>query len=562
MSAPDILTSNTKPLPIINLESLLDLSGKLNESNDEHFILNSSILSLIGKLKFLSACVLENREDALTPTIFKGKKPDFAELQLGQKQDFCSIESLAERAGFAYSFPVQYDKELFAVICLGSRFISEPLNYEELRYAELLSQITANAIQNSRSYKKLALERTKTERRNQLLTTIFEVTRDFSNLLSREQILKLLSYHLMGQLMVSKFAILIEREPNVFETLINRFEDAQVGNSISIKNLHLLASLLPSHESPKELIAAFPSTEVVSPMIVQGKTKGVLIVGKSMSGFAFDEMNLHFISAIGNTAMASIENERLFQEEIKKKAIESELLFALEIQKNLLPKSVPEMNGYSLLGKSSPSKLVGGDYFDYFKLPDGRLLLAIADVSGKGMPASLIMANFQAALRVLAPLGLDPIELMGKLNDLVYHNTSSDKFITFFLGILDMAASTLQYINAGHNPPFIVKSTGSEMLKLSKGGLILGCLEHSDDYEIGEVEIESGDLLCMYTDGITETTDDRGEEFGEERLYSLVRQSVALSPELIIEKIISSVNLYAHNNLQQDDLSLVILRKE
>lgn len=563
MDTPDLLSNPAKSLSIINLESLLDLSGKLNESDDELFILNSSVLSLMGKLKFVRTCVLINNNGNLEPIICKGKKPEFGELTLkNEETDLHSFEILIKLAGFKHIFPVRYDKELMAIICLGNRLIPEELNYEELRYAELLSQITANAIQNSHSHKKVLLEKIKTERRNQLLTTIFEITRDFSNLLSREQILKMLSYHLMGQLMVNKFAVLIEKELNSFEILINRFDDANINSSISIKNTNFFTSLASSNEVPEELTLAFPGAEVISPMIVQGKTKGILIVGKSMAGTSFDDMNMHFISAMGNNAMASIENERLFQEEIKKKAIESELLFALEIQKNLLPKSVPNIEGFELFGKSIPSRHVGGDYFDYFLLPNNKLLVAIADVSGKGMPASLIMANFQAALRVLSTLDLHPIELIEKLNELVYNNTSADKFITFFFGILDIESSKFSYINAGHNPPFVVKSQNHEIVKLCTGGLILGCLERYDNYELGEITLESGDLLCMYTDGITETQNDCNEEYGEEKLYDLVSQSNKLPIDLIIEKTISSVTQFSHNNIQQDDLTIVVLGKK
>ncbi len=549
---------------IINLDSLLNLSANLNELTDELKIYNSALLSLMGKLRFARGYVLVNDNNTLRTILFKGADPGKTPFPIGDYDEFIDYISSLNKTSHETVFVVSFNKKIFALICLNNRLglkgkIAEPLSSEELRYAELLTQITANALQNARSHNGLLAEKLKTDQRNQLLTTLFEVTRDFSTLLSREQIIKMLSLHLMGQLMVNRFAVLIDVNNQYFEPLINRFEDGKLNGKLFLKDKDIFTSLAQNDDIPEEIRFIFPEATIVSPMIVQGKTKGLLLIGKSMGYVQFDDLKLHFISALGNTAMASLENERLFQEELIKISIENELMFALEIQKNLLPKEMPNLPGFDIAGKSLPSRHVGGDYFDFIALSETKILVAIADVSGKGMPASLIMANVQAALRVLAPMNLLLPELVFKLNNLIYSNTSSDKFITFFIGVLDTETARFNYINAGHNPPVLFNSETRSMSQLTDGGLILGVLEDNDEYLEGVVDIATGDVLLLYTDGITESMSDTHEEYGTERLEACLLRNLRLPAENIIESIIDEVTDFSTNNQQYDDLTLIVV---
>ena len=174
-----------------------------------------------------------------------------------------------------------------------------------------------------------------------------------------------------------------------------------------------------------------------------------------------------------------------------------------------------------LAGKSIPSRAVGGDYFDFVKLNQYETLIIIADVSGKGLPAALLMANVQAAIRVLAPLKLTLKEIINQINSLVFQNTSPDKFITFFAGILNNQKNTFTYINAGHNPPIHI-SKDKDVTMLTEGGLILGFLSDNFEYFVGEVSLNRGDMICMFTDGVTEAQDIHTNEYSEERLLEFV----------------------------------------
>jgi sigma-B regulation protein RsbU (phosphoserine phosphatase) len=326
-----------------------------------------------------------------------------------------------------------------------------------------------------------------------------------------------------------------------------------------LHNISLLENCELSSLS-KELLESI-GVRVVSPMVIQGTPKGILLVGKKMGGEDFSEENLLFIDALSSTAISSIENERLFQEELEKKRLERELELALEIQKNLLPKTTPHIAGYDTSGISIPSLLVGGDYFDYIALPGDRTLVAIADVSGKGMPAALLMANVQAALRVLAPLDLPLTVLVDKINSIVYQNTSADKFVTFFCGVLTHSTGNFDYVNAGHNPPLHV-TRDLEVNKLTEGGIILGIADAKFPYSMGNITMQKGETIVFYTDGITESINTQNKEFGEDALQFEIMNNLDLSALDLKQSILNAVSKHSEGMNQFDDLTLVVLKSD
>lgn len=295
-------------------------------------------------------------------------------------------------------------------------------------------------------------------------------------------------------------------------------------------------------------------------MYVQGAVRGILLIGKRMNGENFTNENLQFIEALGNTAIAALENERLFQEELDKKQLEREMELALEIQKNLLPDDIPPIPGFDVAGKSIPARLVGGDYFDVIKLSENRYLFAIADVSGKGMPAALLMANVQAALRSLAPLDLPLKQLIERVNQIVYQNTSADKFVTFFGGILDCTSKEFHYINAGHNPPMLFRAASGAIEMLTEGGIILGITDAPFEYLSGNASFGKKDVLALFTDGITEAMNKNRKEFGEDRLKFEVSNCIESKSNDIISNIINAVTEHAGEAVQSDDITLLIIK--
>jgi phosphoserine phosphatase RsbU/P len=235
---------------------------------------------------------------------------------------------------------------------------------------------------------------------------------------------------------------------------------------------------------------------------------------------------------------------------------EREFADAKAIQEKLLPQGIRQMRGYEIAGTWQSAGVVGGDYFDILPLGNETLAFCIADVAGKGMPAALLMSNLQAAVRGLASLTVAPELLCNRLNSLIYRNTASDRFISFFYAQLDGPTHRLTYVNAGHNPPFVVHTDGSHE-RLREGGAVLGVFA-SRNYELGSVQLSPGDRVILYTDGVTEASDSAGAEFGEARLLRLLQDNRLLSPEKLQAKTLAVVAEF-NGGQWQDDATLLVL---
>ena len=332
---------------IINLSSLLDLSARLYESNDTNFILNSTLLSLMGKLKILKACVfIQNDIGVYSQEITKGNLhiDMLPAIELSGLLEI-SIDSLQYSLlydkGVRYLVPLNIKGELYSLIVLGTSFTEHKLSEEEIEYINLVSNIAANAIQNARMVKSFKLQKDKVERHNQLLTTLFEIGRDFSSFFSRDQIIRTLTFNLMGQLAVSRFAVYWIDEHDEFHQIANRLGKRLEQDflsqlccsseiAIKIEDCNLNAEQLQEINSLDIKIAA--------PMKVQGNHKGLLLIGRKMSGGEFSDHDILFIEALGNTAIAALENERLFHEELEKKRLESELALLWKYKKTFCQK--------------------------------------------------------------------------------------------------------------------------------------------------------------------------------------------------------------------------------
>ncbi|HEX9614679.1 MAG TPA: PP2C family protein-serine/threonine phosphatase, partial [Bacteroidota bacterium] len=280
---------------------------------------------------------------------------------------------------------------------------------------------------------------------------------------------------------------------------------------------------------------------------------------EKLRGERYSQGDLEFLYSLANLAIISIENARLFQETLEKQRMEDELKIAREIQQGLLPQKLPEIPGIDIAAANVSSKQVGGDYYDVLQRAENEYVIAIGDVSGKGTPAALLMASVQAALRALIPLHNDLPEATARINELTCDNTGGDKFITFFLGIVDVALNTLRYVNAGHNPPLLIRKDGS-LLRLTEGGLILGIMKTTEPYQEGLVELESGDLLFLFTDGVSEAMNVSGVDFTDERLEALVKSVADKSASEVLQKVRAEVEEFSRGTQQSDDITMLVLK--
>lgn len=273
----------------------------------------------------------------------------------------------------------------------------------------------------------------------------------------------------------------------------------------------------------------------------------------------FQKDDLKLLTLLANLAAVKIENVRLFVEEQRRKQIQRELETAAQIQRRLLPTAAPPFDGYEITGHSLPCREVGGDYYDFLPRAGGKLAVAIGDVSGKGMGAALLMATLQASFRAHASLDLPVPAIVERLNRAVVASSMSNNFISFFLGELEGQTGLLVYTNAGHNPPILLRA-GGEVERLRAGGMILGILPDAA-FVAEEVRLGRGDVLVTFSDGITESQNEAGGEFGEERLIETIRKHRAESAELIRERIHETVDAFVGEAPQHDDVTLTVLKR-
>ncbi|MCI0448383.1 MAG: SpoIIE family protein phosphatase [Chlorobi bacterium] len=297
---------------------------------------------------------------------------------------------------------------------------------------------------------------------------------------------------------------------------------------------------------------------VTIPMISQGELVGVLNLGKKLNDEDFTAEDLDILSQASNQAALALQNLKLQSAYIEKKRMDKELEMARNIQRRLMPQEIPVVRGLEIYGESRPCKEVAGDYYDIINTEDGYTIMVIADVSGKGAGAAMIMANLQASIRVGIEISEDFTDFIYRINNHIYRSTSPSEFITFFMGIWEPKSKTLHYINAGHNPAILINRENN-IKALSATGLILGILP-DQKYERASVMIEDGSLLAIFTDGLEEALNRRNELFSQERIIQCLMSSKHLGPREIIKSVNTRVIEFCEGNPLHDDLTMIVAK--
>jgi sigma-B regulation protein RsbU (phosphoserine phosphatase) len=274
----------------------------------------------------------------------------------------------------------------------------------------------------------------------------------------------------------------------------------------------------------------------------------------------FVEDDLRLLTLLANLAAVKIENARLYEEAIKATLAEREMALAVQVQKNFLPREDPAFAPYDISGSARACRHVGGDYYDYIPIDEDRLAIVVADVSGVGVSASLLMASLRGALHERFLASFDLSDLTSKLNDFVYSSSDSHCFISFFLGVLDRRAHAFAYVNAGHNPPVLVDAEG-RVRALGPTGFCLGMFP-AQAYEEQKVAIAPGEILGLYTDGIVESRKaGESEEYGDERLARKLREHGDRPAHEILDRVFEDVFGYSACTEAGDDMTLVVVKR-
>jgi serine phosphatase RsbU (regulator of sigma subunit) len=296
------------------------------------------------------------------------------------------------------------------------------------------------------------------------------------------------------------------------------------------------------------------------PLGVSEKVFGIIYADSPIAEGRFTEDHLKVLTTLASVAAIRVENARLVEARFQQERLERELQLAMEIQQRFQPTAPPVVPGYEFQGISFPCYEIGGDYYDFIEREDGRLVIALGDVSGKGTAAALLMSSLHAAIHAQTGSHDTLVETISAVNRYLADNIPSNRFVTLFYAELDPESGALSFLNAGHNPPLIVHAAGT-VEQLASGGLPLG-IKADADYREGRTTMQMGDVLVIYSDGVTEAASPSGEEFGPTRLYEVVSRNVDASAAGIRDRIESALTKFSQGTQAADDITLVIVKRQ
>jgi serine phosphatase RsbU (regulator of sigma subunit) len=360
--------------------------------------------------------------------------------------------------------------------------------------------------------------------------------------------------------------ILLTLEDGQLVPRANRGEGFRISSAVRSRVLETGASVLVCDTSADEALRERRSiveqnvrSLIAVPLQTGKEIIGIIYVDSPSILRPFTRDDLNLLTVMANVAAVRIEHTRLAEMERARQIMARDLDQAAEIQQGYLPSVAPKLPGLDLAGHNAPCRTVGGDYYDFFPYENGRVAMVLGDVSGKGMPASLLMMGLQARVQALAEEPSDIASVMTRLNRLTCANCPANRFITLFFCLLDGATGELVYCNAGHNPPVLMRADGKREL-LRGGGPVVGIIPEME-YSEYRNRMEPGDTLLIYSDGVTEAANPQNEEFETERLVETVRLSRHLSASQIVERIRMAVAAHAAGAPQSDDITIIAAKR-
>ena len=388
------------------------------------------------------------------------------------------------------------------------------------------------------------------------LNSLLEITQAINSNVPEDFLYKIYNFTLRSNLKIKKIALFVLDAQ--WECKVN------FGTKSSI-----LEAKLPDHFKSLKVVSSmndfeastFSEFDIVLPVTHKDATLALVFLGDHNHDGVYENDNLKFIQALSNIIIVAIENKKLARKQLEQEAFRKELEIASDVQQFLFPEKLPNTDFLNVEASYLPHDIIGGDYYDYIPINKDQFLLCVADVSGKGIPAALMMSNFQASLRTLLRQTPNLRDIVEALNYQVLENTKGEKFITFFACIYDISLKTLIYVNAGHNPPILCDKNGVIQF-LEEGSTVLGAMHPLPFLNEGFItDLDKFRLFC-YTDGLTETINEAGEEFGLERLMTYFNDPITRRKEMrkIHNDIIVSLDDFKGRNGYHDDITLISCR--
>lgn len=546
----------------LDFGALQETSRLLSHSLDRAFILNNLLLTAMSKALSGRAALVLREEAGWRVAACKGARgleegrilctdPDVQE---------ANMQGVLAEYRLGTLLPLVSGSSTLGWLALGNRMDGAPHDDEVLSFLRTLLAFTAPAVENSRTVETLRQTNWKLDTKVQQLQALFDLAQQLGQSTDQAHYARVLGLTLMGQMATRTFALWVQFPGQAgFGYCTHR---GLVGKMCD----HVPETFFAGLRSPARTDAHLelqPLREAglieVLPVFAENSVCGILAVGERRNGQPYSSADHNLLQAMAGLGVNALRNAFLREEQAEKQRLEQEMDLARGIQQRLLPQRIPTFAGADLAAVCTPARVVGGDYLDVHDLGDGKVLLIVADATGKGMPASLLMATVHASQLALRPLNLPVQELVAHLNRVVCLSTSSSTFVTLFAAVYDTRSGHFVYSNAGHNPALLLRKSG-EVEWLSDGGLLLGVMQGMP-YEASEGYLEPGDLVVFYTDGVTEAPRGDDEEFGEERLLQTVADVRDAPASEVLSTLVEAVKAFSGPNTPPaDDLTLIVLK--
>ncbi|MBD1395853.1 SpoIIE family protein phosphatase [Pontibacter sp. JH31] len=386
------------------------------------------------------------------------------------------------------------------------------------------------------------------------LSALLEITQAINDNLPEEALYKIYRFTLLAQLQINRLALFVHDEK----------WDCKVsfGTDLDAAKLNLPDAILELKEitriSKLSVDKKWRAFEIVIPILHNGKVLAFVMIGKIQPYYTNIEA-LNFVQTVSNIMLVAIENHRMARQRLAQESIRKEIEIAREVQSMLFPKSLPNDKDVAIHASYIPHSSIGGDYYDFIEIDKDQFLFCVADVSGKGVPASLLMSNFQAGLRTILRQTADLNTVVSELNHLIYRNAIAEKFITTFLAIFNRSTRELSYVNAGHNAPVLLYENNTHDL-LNDGCTMLGVFDVLPFMNVGKINVPENAVLLCYTDGLTEVFDVDESEFGIEGTIDFLQKNRFLSSKMLHLQLLNAINLYNEDASFGDDITLLSCR--
>ena len=586
---------------LFSISSLVELSESM--LSPEEFMQNSKAIlhQISGILLIPKSLILlvDNDHDSLSCFVSRGIECGNLKMEVSKKE----IEILAEpdipvklddpdnkfqlperiSQKILSEFPeaqlwinLKFKEELLGVLILGRKFMEKDITQQDIDLLKIISRSIALTFSNFKLIRtlngkisELTSRESELKKRKLELEILYSVGLEVTFLAeSLKDIAEKILENAVGLLDARAGALFLYDEENkriepVAVIDIDRRELEKIDEEFPVIRYALFEKRSSIRSNKTDDDDPFPDSEIISiPIIYKNEVKGVFIlIDKEARGTSenFTDDDKKLLSAFANQAAVAIENARLYRISIEKERIQREIELAAEIQKNLIPEQFPDILGYDISGLCIPCRTVGGDYYNYFLLPNGKILIAVADVAGKGVPAALFVSSINSVLFAQIEQDYDLLKMLKILSKAIYHSVTSGKYATGFFCEIDPKESSIRYVNAGHNPPILITSDNRH-IELTEGGFCIGMFKDST-YNYKELPFNKGDRILIYTDGVTEQINQQEEYFGEERLLDLMLEKINMDSKKLNLEIVKAVHNFSDQTQLLDDLTLVSIRK-